>query len=159
MRPLWSVLLCSHAPCVRGVGSVLFQRVSFTITGCPAGHGGGICQPCPGLWLPNLGMGGACRPRSAWGHDAVHCGASGLSSFPGNLPSSSLAPVEPGKSSKTGWLHYTRIGQRYFYGFPSMNRTQRALICLELCCAARVATNYLARQCKTDFLLKGQGKQ
>lgn len=70
-------------------------------------------------------------------------------------PSSSLAPMEPGKSSKTVWLHYTHIGQRYFYVFPS---TQRAFICLELCCVARVATSYLVRQCKTGFLLKGSGK-
>lgn len=152
-----SVLLCTHTPCYfRG-------RVSYN--GVSGWHGGNL-SAMPRTLLAQPGKGGACSPRSAWGHDAVPCGASGLSFFPGNVPPNCCWPRQPSSSPlrgawevrQTGWLPYHCIGQRCFCVFPSVSRTQRGFICLELCWVASVATNYLARQCKTGFLLNGSGK-
>lgn len=85
MRPVWThVLVCE------GCGFRVISEGGFHYNGVSGWAWEEICQLCPGLWLPSLGRGGACWPRSAWGHDAVHCGASGLPSFSGNLPTDLL---------------------------------------------------------------------
>lgn len=86
--------------------------------GVPAGPGmPGVTMPCPVVPLVRPPSQEIC-PRTAAGR------GSPLISSPWSLA---------WEVQQTGWLHYHCIEQPCFYVFPSVTRTQRAFICLELC--------------------------